>query len=163
MDCSSGTASGFGGVFGFDYDSVEVGTDESDGTVSLTIVRFVGTDGSVTVDLNVTGGNATATADYGGTWPTQVGAEQEHNGSESRDERGGFWYSRLLSGSTPFCRVLVVLYMREGVYLAELWWLCARRGAHVVAGLDYGRGKHEPSVWGGMCCQRQPQINNNET
>lgn len=72
MDCSSGTDSGFGGVFGFDFESVEVGTAESGGTVSLTLVRLVGADGSVTVELDVTGGNATATSDYGGTWPTQV-------------------------------------------------------------------------------------------
>lgn len=72
MDCSSGTCDGCGGVFGFDYDSAVVGTAESGGTVSLTLVRLVGTDGEVTVDLDVTGGNATEVSDFGGTWPIQV-------------------------------------------------------------------------------------------
>lgn len=72
VDCSSGTCDGCGGVFGFDYDSAVVGTAESGGTVSLTLVRLVGTDGEVTVDLDVTGGNATEVSDFGGTWPTQV-------------------------------------------------------------------------------------------
>ncbi|CAM9750475.1 unnamed protein product, partial [Ectocarpus sp. 4 AP-2014] len=72
VDCSSGTCDGCGGVFGFDYDSAVVGTAESGGTVSLALVRLVGTDGEVTVDLDVTGGNATQVSDFGGTWPIQV-------------------------------------------------------------------------------------------
>lgn len=72
MDCSRGTCDGCGGVFGFDYDSAVVEAAESVGSIDLTLVRLVGTDGAVTVELDVTGGNATAVSDYGGTWPAQV-------------------------------------------------------------------------------------------
>lgn len=72
MDCSGGTCDGCGGVFGFDFDSSVVVAAEAGGTVDFTLVRLVGTDGEVTVDIDVTDGNATAVLDYGGTWPTQV-------------------------------------------------------------------------------------------
>lgn len=73
MDCSSGTCDGCGGVFGFDFDSSVVVADEAGGAVSLTLVRLVGTDGVVTVDIDVTGGNATTGSDYNGTiWPIPV-------------------------------------------------------------------------------------------
>lgn len=73
MDCSSGTCDGCDGVFGFDFDSSVVVAPEAGGAVSLTLVRLVGTDGAVTVDIDVVGGNATAGSDYDGTiWPIPV-------------------------------------------------------------------------------------------
>lgn len=74
MDCSTGTCEGCSGVFGFDFDSAVIYTPESLGTVNLTVVRLAGTDGEVTVTVNVTGGNDADAADYGGTWPVEVGA-----------------------------------------------------------------------------------------
>lgn len=72
MDCSNGTCSGCDGVFGFDFDSAVVGVAESAGSVNLTLVRLAGTDGPVTVTVGVSGGNATNSSDYGGSWPAQV-------------------------------------------------------------------------------------------
>ena len=72
MDCSSGTCDGCSGVFGFDFESALVATTESGGTVYLTIVRLAGTDGEITVEIDVTGGNATSSLDYIEGWPTQV-------------------------------------------------------------------------------------------
>ena len=72
VDCSNGTCDGCNGVFGFDFESALVATAESGGTVNLTLVRLAGTDGEITVTVDVIEGNATASSDYGGTWPTQV-------------------------------------------------------------------------------------------
>lgn len=72
VDCSNGTCSGCDGVFGFEFDSAVVGVAESAGSVNLTLVRLAGTDGPVTVTVGVSGGNATNSSDYGGSWPAQV-------------------------------------------------------------------------------------------
>lgn len=74
MDCSSGTCDGCSGVFGFDFSSsfMEIAEADAAGTVDLTLVRLAGTDGEITVEVSVTGGNATRVLDYGGTWPRQV-------------------------------------------------------------------------------------------
>lgn len=72
VDCSNGTCDGCSGIFGFDFESAVVATAESGGTVNLTLVRLAGTDGEVSVTVDVVEGNATVSSDYGGTWPTQV-------------------------------------------------------------------------------------------
>ena len=72
VDCSNGTCDGCSGTFGFDFESAVVATAESGGTINLTLVRLAGTDGEVSVTVDVVEGNATISSDYGGTWPTQV-------------------------------------------------------------------------------------------
>lgn len=51
---------------------MEIAEADAAGTVDLTLVRLAGTDGEITVEVSVTGGNATRVLDYGGTWPRQV-------------------------------------------------------------------------------------------
>lgn len=72
VDCSDGTCDGCGGVIGFDFASAVRVAPEWEGTVSLTLVRLAGTDGDITVTVDVAESNTSDAADYGGTWPTQV-------------------------------------------------------------------------------------------
>lgn len=72
VDCSSGTCDGCRGVIGFNFESIHVDVTESVGSVNLTLVRLIGTDGDVDVWVNAIAGNATLGADFGGAWPAQV-------------------------------------------------------------------------------------------
>lgn len=87
MDCSNGTCSDCGGVFGFPNESIGTVTLESSGNVSLGIIRLAGTNGDATVLLDVIGGNATRGFDFAGSWPIQVkcwfGDDRRMSGSNS--------------------------------------------------------------------------------
>lgn len=87
VDCSNGTCEGCSGIFGFDFESAVVATAESGGTVNLTLVRLAGTDGEVSVTVDIIRGNATVSSDYGGTWPTQVCDDDDgDDGGDDEDE-----------------------------------------------------------------------------
>lgn len=148
VDCSSGTCDDCGGVFGFSFDSSVVVAAESGGAVSLALVRLVGTDGEVTVDIDVTGGNAT-TSDYGGTWPAQVRQTRQ------------FVCVRGLRG----CRRLMLYSV--GFRTAPSWGMPDRAVAASCGGCGgrgstsrrlCGEGMYRQQPWGAVdCCIRLAQ------